>query len=319
MRHPSIRRTPTGTYWYKPAKGGHERVRLADFSAKIIEDVRLDDGSGEEPARVRASRARSAARSVPAKIYNAMHWVREQWGVRANITPGQSCAQHLANAITSLSDAREVTVYTHTGWRKVGERWIYLHGGEGVGAEVRLDGPLASYALPAVTDIRAAMCASLQMLKVAPAHVAYPLWGAVYRAPLGEFAPMTAALGLVGSSGVMKTTLALLGQAHFAPGLGSRPAANFASASNFNERLAFQAKDTLLLVDDFAPQGTQQDVARMHQNADRLIRGNANQGGRGRLTADIRARPEWYPRGGVIITGQGRHQVPNLALYGASI
>ena len=115
---------------------------------------------------------------------------------------------------------------------------------------------------------------------------------------------MTAALGLVGSSGVMKTTLALLGQAHFAPGLGSRPAANFASTSNFNERLAFQAKDTLLLVDDFAPQGTQQDVARMHQNADRLIRGNANQGGRGRLTADIRARPEWYPRGGVIITGE---------------
>ena len=38
---------PDGTYWYKPAKGGHERVRLADFSAKIIEDVRLDDGSGE--------------------------------------------------------------------------------------------------------------------------------------------------------------------------------------------------------------------------------------------------------------------------------
>ena len=301
---PEYEARPDGTYWRKPVKDGHVTVKLANFSARIVEDVKLDDGSGETQ-RVFALEGSLGRAQVPAKTYNNMQWVRDAWGLRANITPGQSHAQHLANAITTLSDdAREVTVYTHLGWREINKRWVYLHAGDGVGAEVRLDGPLASYALPRVTDIRAAVHASLEMLGVAPARVMYPLWGAVFRAPLGQFAPMTAALGLVGSSGVMKTTLALLAQAHYAPALGSRPAANWASTANFNERQAFLAKDALLLIDDFSPQGTQQDVARMHQSAERLIRGSANQAGRGRLTSDIRARPEWYPRCCLLITGE---------------
>ena len=302
---PEYEARPDGTYWRKPVKDGHVTVKLANFSARIVEDVKLDDGSGETQ-RVFALEGSLGRAQVPAKTYNNMQWVRDAWGLRANITPGQNHAQHLANAITTLSDdAREVTVYTHLGWREINGRWVYLHAGDGVGAEVRLEGKLARYTLPPVTDIRAAVCASLKLLDLAPAQLAYPLWGAVYRAPLGEWAPATAALYLHGPTGVRKTAVALLPQAHFAPGL-DEPAANWEGTANALERIAFQAKDAVLLVDDYVLKegATVQDRARLYHTAERLIRGNANRGGRARLTADLRSRPEWYSRTLLVITGE---------------
>jgi hypothetical protein len=45
--------------------------------------------------------------------------------------------------------------------------------------------------------------------------------------------------------------VALLAQAHYAPAVGARPLTNWASTANNNEKLAFLAKDCLLLIDDF--------------------------------------------------------------------
>ena len=58
------------------------------------------------------------------------------------------------------------------------------------------------------------------------------------------------------------------------------------------------------MVDDFAPSGSQNDVSRLHHNADRLLRGQGNRAGRGRMKSDGSLRPENYPRGMILSSGE---------------
>ena len=63
---------------------------------------------------------------------------------------------------------------------------------------------------------------------------------------------------------------------------------SWASTGNALEILAFHAKDVLVVIDDFAPQGNATDVARYHATADRVLRAAGNQAG---------ARPTYRRRG----------------------
>ena len=78
---------------------------------------------------------------------------------------------------------------------------------------------------------------------------------------------------LSGQTGTGKTEYAALAEQHFGPGLNARNLpASWSSTANALEGLAFYAKDALLVVDDFAPAGSQYDIGRFHRDADRLIR-----------------------------------------------
>src|SRR5262249_32492194 len=90
-------------------------------------------------------------------------------------------------------------------------------------------------------------------------------------------------------------------QAHWGP---TRVSTNWASTPNALERIAFLAKDAVLVVDDFAPRGTVYDIAKLHAAAERLLRGQANHAGRQRMNADASLRPEMYPRGLILATGE---------------
>ena len=68
--------------------------------------------------------------------------------------------------------------------------------------------------------------------------------------------------------------------------------------------LAFTAKDSLLVVDDFAPGGAMSDVARAHREAGRVIRAQGNQAGRARLRPDGTLRPTKPPRCTLLGTGE---------------
>ena len=77
------------------------------------------------------------------------------------------------------------------------------------------------------------------------------------------------------------------------------------------ERIAF-SKGYSLVVDDFCPQGTSVDVARLHKEADRLLRGAGNQAGRSRMRPDGSLRPTYYPRGLLLSTGEDVPRVQSL-------
>src|SRR5271167_2364324 len=77
---------------------------------------------------------------------------------------------------------------------------------------------------------------------------------------------------------------------------------SWASTANFNEVLAFIAKDALLVIDDFRPGAAER--RRLEGEADRLLRAAANGAGRGRLNSDTSLRPAHPPRAMILATGE---------------
>ncbi len=142
-------------------------------------------------------------------------------------------------------------------------------------------------------------------MDLGPNTITHPLLSTVYRAPLGEVAPLDFTLFLAGPTGAQKTELTVLAQANYGAGFnGKCLPGNWATTANGLEKQAFLVKDAIFTVDDFAPSGTTADVQRLHRDADRLIRGQGNRAGRGRLRPDGSLRPEYYPRGIVVSSGE---------------
>ena len=139
---------------------------------------------------------------IPAARFAGMTWVTDAWGMRAVVRAGFSTRDALREAIQVLSPAaRSRHVFTHTGWRELDGRWVYLHAMGAIGAtdcEVDLGAELAQYHLPATAeDPVSAFRASLDLLRsgIAPAHVMVPLWASVYRAPQSAPFPPTSRSG----------------------------------------------------------------------------------------------------------------------------
>ena len=145
-----------------------------------------------------------------------------------------------------------------------------------------------------------AVRSSLHLLSMAPDRISLPLLAAVYRAPLGE---ADFSLFLTGRTGTFKTALASLYQQHFGASMDAiHLPANFAWTANALEELAFTAKDALLVVDDFAPNGGVGDSV-LHAIAERLFRAAGNHQGRGRMSGQQLggSRP---PRALILATGE---------------
>ncbi|HEY7329310.1 MAG TPA: DUF3854 domain-containing protein [Gemmataceae bacterium] len=301
----------------RPTKDGPVEVPLCNFTVRIVEQVTVDDGA-EKSMRLAVEGALHDGTpllrvEVPAEKFGYMEWVIPSWGTRAVVNAGAATKDHLRCAMQSLSgDVPQRVIYGHLGWRKIGEQWAYLHAGGAIGAAGPVDGvevsppdALARYVLPDPPDGEArcrAVRASLSLLHFGPRHLAFPLLAAVYRATLGgaDFA-----VHLMGQSGVFKSELSALMQQHYGAELDARHLpASWASTANSLESIAFAAKDAFLTVDDFAPSGNSADVARLHREAERLLRAQGNAAGRQRMRADGSLRPAKPPRGLILSTGE---------------
>jgi hypothetical protein len=110
-------------------------------------------------------------------------------------------------------------------------------------------------------------------------------------------------LFLAGPSGTFKTALAALCQQHFGAEMDARAMpAHFGSTANALESLAFTAKDTMLVVDDFVPAGVAGDET-LHGIAERLFRGAGNHQGRSRMSGGGKLRAARPPRALLLATG----------------
>ena len=245
-----------------------------------------------------------------------MKWVTEKLGARAVIAAGMGVKDQVRAAIQLLSSAQMVerTIYTHTGWRKLDRGWAYLHGGGALGAigavagvETSLPAALAPFILPPPPtgeELKRAIRVSLAVLDLAPDQVTVPTLGAVWRSILGA---ADFSVFVYGATGRFKTALATLLQQHFGLGFVAQGLpGSWASTVNFNERLAFIAKDAVLVIDDFKPGASAGERQRLHQEADRLLRAAANGAGRGHLKSDTSLRPAHPPRALILATGEER-------------
>nr|MDP9473208.1 DUF3854 domain-containing protein [Chloroflexota bacterium] len=305
----------------KRDRDGDVWIPLCNFTARITEEVIADDGAAQRgevvvEGRLSDGQVLPAAR-VPLARFDGLSWVSTNWGTRAVVSAGMGARDRLREAIQRAStEVTRRTIFEHPGWRLLDDLgWVYLHSDGGIGAagstttpHVRLRGAAAGMTLPDPPrgdDLITAIRASLAVREVAPDAITTPLLGAVYRAPLLGAVPADTTLWLAGPTGVMKSELATLAQQHY----GARfdrlhLPAQFSATANALERVLFDFKDALVVVDDFAPTGSTHDVHRYHATADRVLRGAGNGAGRSRMNADGTLRPDYPPRGLVLATGE---------------
>ena len=280
---------------------------LTNFAATIVAEIERDDGAErslhfEIEAEMEGRRHRF---EIGAAEFAGLGWATRELGAKALVYPGATVKDHARCAIQMLSpsDMPRRRLFGHLGWRDLGGKQVYLHAGgaidaSGLRTDIETDlGDLALFELPAPSDPKA----SLQLLDLGPLAITAPIFATIWRAPI-DAADFT--LHLAGPTGVFKTELAALAQQHFGPELDARHLAGWSSTANSLEVRAFAAKDSLLVVDDFAPGGAASDVQRMQREAARLIRAQGNRSGRGRLRPDGTLRPTKPPRCTIISTGE---------------
>ena len=304
-----------GFFRNRESSHGAVREELSNFTARITSVLHRDNGLEREKnfEIVARLRGKKFVFSVAARNFDSLSWVSTELGPGAIVGAGAGKKDHTRVAIQQFSkEAASRTVYTHLGWVKIAERWVYLHAGGAIGAagteagvEVEVDAALQAFTLPSPPtgrDAITAVTSSLRLFDIAPTAVAATLLAAVYRAVLDK---CDFAVHLCGPTGVFKSELAALAQQHFGPRLDARHLpGSWSSTDNALEGLLFQAKDSLVCIDDFAPAGSQHDVKAFEKRADRIFRGQGNNSGRARMRFDGSLRPPRNPRSFVLSTGE---------------
>ena len=302
-----------GIYMVVPGDDGEQgKVRLTNFTARILNDITRTDGGDGEGTFCEVETVLKGERktfTIPAGRFDGLGWVPEQLGARAVIEPVAGAKNHVKTAIKKFSqDCGKRTVFCCTGWTLHEGQWVFLNAGEPISAkplssmpESELPRELSRYELTLPAD-REEACqatqASLKLLDLAEDRITVPVLAAIYRAVLGQ---CDFALHLSGTTGMFKSSLAALAQQHFGSEMDiTNLPASWSSTPNALENLGFAAKDVVMVVDDYVPSepGTR-------QAAERVFRAQGNCLGRSRLSGGgTKAQSGRYPRGLILSTGE---------------
>ena len=297
--------------------GEEKRTRLSNFTATITEEIRRDDGWNEPELELTLegilNGGDNKTSTIKAADYKHMGWVNAKWGAGAIIEAGKGNQDSLRAAIQYLSENTDQRIiYVHTGWRKINGAWCYLHGKGAIGAQgsvsnidVDLGQGLDDFGLPEPPDDpREAYEASLTLLDVADHQIMVPLVAATFLSVLAEPLGIDFVPWVYGATGTYKSSIMALCQAHHGAFTRTNLPGAWSSTANALEKRSFTLKDTLLTVDDFAPQSSSSGDYRQQSNADRFIRALGNRAGRQRLQADLQEARTFHPRGLVVSTAE---------------
>lgn len=226
---------------------------------------------------------------IKAAQFSGMNWVAEKWDFAASIMPGNTVKDKIRYAISEVGrmTAKRITEYSHTGWRQIGGKWAYLYQGGAIGVDnvtVDLGSGLNGYRLDGsgaegwdkLTYLDGAEV-TLTIGNVIAEHVAIPLLGTIFLAPLREFLAATGiapayALFLLGGTGTRKSTALALALSHFGNFTGKSLPASFNDTANFIRKKAFLLKDAPIVVDDYHPVTSLQERKKMEATAQSLAR-----------------------------------------------
>jgi hypothetical protein len=292
-----------GFWQKKTVKGGDSYEVMAfltiNFDCFIIQELLLDDGQNQDVffdiATKNTKFGLLKTVKVPATQFQSLSWLIRHHGAQAIFESDQATARKLATGIVMLSgDIPRVVVYTHTGWRLIKDQWQYLTSSGAIGADgldesIRVDlgtgGNMAKYTLPAPGKNPANVDALLSFLTMAPNNKAIGVvtFCSIIRAVLGECLPIDFSIILVGKTGCFKSETAGLAIGCFGEFTGKGFPANFEDSAGSLGFKAHQAKDLILVVDDFKAGSSIQQTNEINAKFDFIARGAGNQAGRDRL------------------------------------
>ena len=292
---------------------------LCNFVALPVSVLTLDDGQTIQKRMLIRGWTATGRELPPAQVpvtqFPGMGWVSEKWDIAANIAPGNTTKDKLRYAIAEVGrmTVERRTEYTHTGWRKIGGAWAYLHGGGAIGVPnvtTLLEGTLTAYTIHGDGhSAQEGYRASRRLCQVISPRVGIPLLCCAYLAPLVSFLkeagiPPSFALFLHGKGGSRKTTAAALMLSHFGSFTNRTIPASFHGTANSVRRLAFQLKDMPLLVDDYHPTSSPQERRKMEGMAQELARAFGDLSDRSRMNADRTLQTAQPPRCLALMTGE---------------
>lgn len=250
---------------------------------------------------------------IAANDFQSMNFITKTWGLSLRPAVAPNTMQYYRDSISAQAHQIDKRmVYSHTGWRKIGGSWAFLHAGGAIGAQgvsVELDGRLSRYRLREPIEGKPYHHTVFSLFHLAPKEIVYPLLGMVFLSPLNEFFRQAGIepaflLYLLGATGARKSTLAALFLSFFGDFDNKSLPASFKDTANSLEKQGFLLKDVLTVVDDFHPTGSRQDAAKMNTVAQAVSRAYGDRSGRGRMNADGTLRQSYIPRGNAIVTGE---------------
>jgi DNA polymerase I-like protein with 3'-5' exonuclease and polymerase domains len=293
--------------------GDLERVAvpLCNFAAEIERETISDDGVTETrlfelTGRTEDGKGFATIEVTPDDLRNEQ-WAMKHWGAGAIVGPIPGTASHLRTAIQTMSNPEIVRQYVHTGWRELDDKFVFLHAGGAIGAfgiKTKLSERLGNYILPDdPSNLVEAVTLSLRFLDGAPWRITLPLFAAVYRAPIQSFLACDSTIWVCGHTGALKSSLTAAASAHFGRFDHNTLPAGWHDTAAHIEYTMFLAKDVLLVIDDFAPNGAE-GWEEVHRKAAYVLRSIGNQASRGRMRADLSERAARPPRALVMVTGE---------------
>jgi len=300
---------------------------LANFAPTITHELILDDGENPPVCHYTLTGALETGQpleqiEISAEEFPAMSWVGKHWGARAIIHIPRGRYNVLARATqeVSLESLQRERVYQYTGWSQIGGQRAFLSASGALYADkldtsVRVDlggNNLRHYALPAPVDgtpLAAAVNASIGFLCLADRKVTAPLWAAMFAAPLTAARSLNAVMWVYGPTQSGKSTITHLALSHYGAGFISgreyHAPMDWTSTTTAIEGALFRAKDSVLVIDDFAPQFTSKaEAMAMHKKAHLVARSVGNRSSRGRARADLSEQVTRVPRGLCIATAE---------------
>jgi hypothetical protein len=312
---------------------------LSNGAAKILEEVLRDDGSNEPTMEYIIGGELHTGHKlpkieVPAAEFNGMKWL-SKWGSRFILSAGRNTQDHFRAAVQYRSGApHRRMVYTHTGWRKIGNSMVFLTSGGALGSSNddiqvdlkmgRTDTNMTRYTLPlAPENITDAILASLAYWNIADLSITVPIWAAMYLSPLMPFLVADFGLWVHGQTGSMKSSMVACALAHWGQWQGKEAKvflpSNFQSTSNNILMNAFQAKDVPLVIDDFAPGATAREVKERDATASNLLRSVGNKAARGRMRDGRTYQADFPPRCLAIITAEDLPSTASIMARGIGV
>jgi Domain of unknown function (DUF927) len=277
---------------------------ICNFVAKIKEDILKDNGADSNrflkiQGRINGSLLPTVM--VPEADFDAMKWVRKEWGVKTRIIAGRSANDHMINAISYSSDkVKERRVYTHTGWREINGKMVFLTSGGAIGdpeAEVELPSRLSRYNLPKPEgDPKIAIQKSLELLDIADLNVTIPTLILPYLSVLNVFEEISFTPWYLGRSGALKSVVTALAVSHFGNFTHKTLPVNWFGTRTELEKLSFLAKDVLFPIDDYAPPSDANSARDINRTVEYMIRDVGNRQGRVRSNSDMTSQTTYFPR-----------------------
>lgn len=303
---------------YKTGKDGEEM--LANFTASIIRETTYVGGPtpektltlvGEQPNPEGGEPIQLPEITMSDSEFVGMAWPLKYWGVTCIILPGSGNKEDLKTSIQFLSKPDKATIYRQTGWATLEDgRRAYLHRGGAITSKGNDDS--VSVQLPTELrydlstgvklDPKECVLATLDLIKLAPADVTWPLLAATL-APL--YGPVDFGIHVTGRTGSFKSEVMSLFQSLYGPEMDARHLpGSWSSTENALEAMAHCAANAAFVIDDFVPHGSAWQQRAYQGKAERIFRSQGNQAGRQRLTDVSSTQQTMYPRGVVLSTGE---------------